>query len=526
MSACHNTRSCSPLKTVLNNLGGSYQTYVNTYKTHAMATCHRGAGQPLDRDPNLHEQGTDILSDHPEDMDNFENVEHDNHTTLKTLARDLDDLRHRVETGQDQPMEAINCLECEIHRLSLVFQPSAPLKSLDDVLQQYTETLCSAPKQTTFANTLIQDIPTFNGSDSTQLEDWLVDIETAANLTEESRTKLAQTKSKGLTYTLLTEALTSGKCWEEIKDLLCLKICNSDIHTSVSCFMDIQQKDKESLATYIHRFERETERCNFTNNVATIRIFVKGLKKTHTLAACVYEKGPQTQADTISEVEKLQAAQQLTATLLPSSTVNVMSNKEDQCFQCQELGHIACHCPKVHCFECDEYGHIAADCPDRIPPSGPPVHHKRQHSHMRHCTRSTSRHHWDRHRHSRSRSQSDSSRYQSHSHNKSHRKCSRSHHRCQYRSTSQHHHSSTYCYLHDTPHQRSSSCRSLSTHSRDHSRSRSCTSYKPSKNTSSSSSKTSVKSQDKKQRRVMIDDPQSDYYRSNDTTSDSEDDLN
>ena len=38
-------------------------------------------------------------------------------------------------------------------------------------------------------NTLIQDIPTLNGSDSTQLEDWLVDIETAAHLTDESRTR-------------------------------------------------------------------------------------------------------------------------------------------------------------------------------------------------------------------------------------------------------------------------------------------------------------------------------------------------
>ena len=59
------------------------------------------------------------------------------------------------------------------------------------------ETLCSAQKQTTFANTLIQDIPTFNGSDSMQLEDWLIDIETAADLTDESWTKLAQAKSKG-----------------------------------------------------------------------------------------------------------------------------------------------------------------------------------------------------------------------------------------------------------------------------------------------------------------------------------------
>ena len=104
------------------------------------------------------------------------------------------------------------------------------------------------PKETTFANTLIQDIPTFNGSNSTQVEDWLVDIETAADLTDESRTKLSHAKPKGLTHTFITEALTSGKCWEEIKDLLCLNICNSDIHTSVSHFMDIQQKEKESLA--------------------------------------------------------------------------------------------------------------------------------------------------------------------------------------------------------------------------------------------------------------------------------------
>ena len=73
--------------------------------------------------------------------------------------------------------------------------------------------------------------------------------------------------------------------------------------------MDIQQKDKESLAAYIHRFKSEAKRCNFTNNAAKIMIFVKGLKNAHTLAACVYEKGPQTLADAISEVEKLQAAQ-------------------------------------------------------------------------------------------------------------------------------------------------------------------------------------------------------------------------
>ena len=163
--------------------------------------------------------------------------------------------------------------------------------------------------------------------------------------------------------------------------------------------MEIQQIDKESLAAYIQRFKGEAKRCNFTNNASTIWIFVKGLKNANTLAAHVYKKGPQTLMDAISEVEKLQAAQQLTTTLLPSSTVNVMSNEGDQCFQCQELGHTACHCLNIRCFEFDEYRHLATDCPGRIPPSGTPAHHNRHHSSMRHCTRSTSRHHHrDRHR--------------------------------------------------------------------------------------------------------------------------------
>ena len=69
--------------------------------------------------------------------------------------------------------------------------------------------------------------------------------------------------------------------------------------------------------------------------------FVKGLKNVHSLSTCIYEKGPQTLTDAISEVEKLNATQQLTTMIIPSSTVNVMSNEEDCCFQCQEPGHIA-----------------------------------------------------------------------------------------------------------------------------------------------------------------------------------------
>ena len=79
-------------------------------------------------------------------------------------------------------MEALYHIECELQRLSITLCPSALLEPLDDMLKQYMDTLYSAKKQTNFANTLIQDIPIFNGNNSTQLEDCLVDIEIAANL--------------------------------------------------------------------------------------------------------------------------------------------------------------------------------------------------------------------------------------------------------------------------------------------------------------------------------------------------------
>ena len=177
------------------------------------------------------------------------------------------------------------------------------------------------------------------------------------------------------------------------------------------------------------------------------QIFIKGLRNAHTLATRVYKKGPQSLADAIRKVEKLQAAQQLTTTLLPSSTVNVMSSDNDKCFQCQESGHMAHHCPHIKCFDCDEYGHVAADCPDKIPPSGTPVQHRSLHSSMRHHTRSTSCHNdRDRHRFNRSMSHSCSHRYRSHSQSNSQRSCSRSYHRCPHRSTSCHIHSNTYCH--------------------------------------------------------------------------------
>ena len=296
--------------------------------------------------------------------------------------------------------------------------------------------------------------------------------------------------------------------------------------------MEIQQKEMESLAAYIHHFKREAKGCNFTNSTAIIRIFIKGLRNVQILPAQVYEKGPQTHAAAISEVKKLQAAQQLTATLIPSSTLNIMSHEEDRCFQCQESGHRAQHSPNVCCFKCDEYGHIVVDCPYCIPPSGMPTCYHRPKSHTRHFTRSTScHHHQDRYRHSRSTSQSDPCRYHSHSFHDSYRHHSKSHHRdnrfC-HRITSQCPHSGIYCSHCNTLHHRSSPHRSSSAYSQDHSRSHSCSAYKTSKKALYKSLSLPSRPQgnwhDKRNPRVLIDDPQMDFYSSDGTSSDSKDD--
>ena len=99
----------------------------------------------------------------------------------------------------------------------------------------------------------------------------------------ESRTKLAQAESLALVRMLISEALTLLKMWEEIKDSLYLKISNSDIHASISHFMDIQQTEMESLAAYVHQFKKEANRCKFDNDATTIQMFYKRSQKMHIL---------------------------------------------------------------------------------------------------------------------------------------------------------------------------------------------------------------------------------------------------
>ena len=235
------SRTHSPIKRLLNKLKNSIQTYINYHKTHAMATHFGGVGDTSMEDPNT------------QDIDNTSQDDLQDENIVQNLLCKTACLRQAVENRDNDPREAIEQLEQRLNRLTLTLHHTND--PIENMLDRYTKTLCTAQKKTSLESSLLQDIPTLNGQDSSQLEDWLTDIETASELTGESRTKLAQAKSKGLVRTLLSEALTAQKNWEEIKDSLCLKISNMDIYTSISHFMDTQQTDKESIATYVHRFK-------------------------------------------------------------------------------------------------------------------------------------------------------------------------------------------------------------------------------------------------------------------------------
>ena len=80
-------------------------------------------------------------------------------------------------------------IEWELQNLSLALQPPAsptPIEPLREVIHQYTDTMCTTQKQTNLTNSLLQDIAVFNEYVSTKLEDWLTDVEKAADLTNES----------------------------------------------------------------------------------------------------------------------------------------------------------------------------------------------------------------------------------------------------------------------------------------------------------------------------------------------------
>ena len=191
----------SPIKNLFHKLENSIQTYINYHKTHAMATCYGAMADTSMENPDTQDIDNDS-------QDNFqeENI-------IQQLICKTEWLRQTVEDRDNDPRDNIHQLEQKLNQLTLTLHP--PSEPIEEVLDKYTGTLCNTQKKTSLESSLLQDIPTLNGQDSSQLEDWLTDIEMASELTDESSTKLAQAKSRGLVKTLISEALTSQKTWEK-----------------------------------------------------------------------------------------------------------------------------------------------------------------------------------------------------------------------------------------------------------------------------------------------------------------------
>ena len=182
-----------------------------------MATHYGGIGDTSMNNPETQDMDSDSQDNYQEDVNDQEHIDFNPPVVLQYLTHEMEQLRQTVEDKGNDPMDAIKHLGHKLNQLTITLCPSTEL--IREVLNKYTDILCNAQKKTSLENSLLQDIPILNGNDSSQLEDWLTDIETASELTGESRTRLAQTKSRGLVRTLISQALTLHKTWETLRTL-------------------------------------------------------------------------------------------------------------------------------------------------------------------------------------------------------------------------------------------------------------------------------------------------------------------
>ena len=199
---------------------------------------------------------------------------------------------------------------------------------------------------------------------------------------------VAKEKVRGLARDLIKEH--ENQPWPHIKEQLRNHLNNASIHTYTSRFMEIQQKDSETLTAYIHRFKKKAKHCNFDSHPAKIRIILKGLINSSRIAPSVYKKGPTTIEDAIGIVEKISSAQRIAVSFSQNHQISMMKRgptdhhmPNQDCSNCGQLEHPWFTCPHIICNGCNQCGHIYRHCWDRIPPSGTASSPKSHHNHGR-----------------------------------------------------------------------------------------------------------------------------------------------
>ena len=105
-----------------------------------------------------------IENHNAQEVDNISEDESQNDNLVRQLLHETADLRQMVEDQSIEPREAIHDLEQRINDLTLtLFHQNMPI---ENVLDRYTETLCTAQKKTSLESSLLQDISILNGQDS------------------------------------------------------------------------------------------------------------------------------------------------------------------------------------------------------------------------------------------------------------------------------------------------------------------------------------------------------------------------
>ena len=131
--------------------------------------------------------------------------------------------------------------------------------------------------------------------------------------------------------------------WPHIKEQLCNHLNDASIYTYTSRFMEIQQKNSETLMAYIHRFKKDAKHYDFNSHPAKIRILLKGLINSSKIAPGVYEKGPTTIEDALGIVEKISSVQCIAA-----------SFSQNHQFSMMKRGSTDHHMPSQDCSNCGQ----------------------------------------------------------------------------------------------------------------------------------------------------------------------------
>ena len=135
-------RSRSPIKKLLNKLD-SIHSYINYRKMHAMATHSSGIGNAPVENPNNQE------------TDNVSKDESQDEDLIRQVLTETANIKQFVEEKYNEPREAIHEIEQRLNDLTLAL--CCQNTPIEDVLDRYTETLCTAQKKTSLESSLLQE---------------------------------------------------------------------------------------------------------------------------------------------------------------------------------------------------------------------------------------------------------------------------------------------------------------------------------------------------------------------------------